>query len=93
MSIVDNSKKDIEFPDFDIIKRIAIKKIERNFGKYGNSWKYNILDRRFWNDRLEGEVLAVKQTKNPYDEMEELIDIINIAAMRFDNLREKFKIS
>jgi len=81
---------DMELPDFAVIIAACKREMANKYGEYGNSWKFKELsDKPFWDDRLQGEVTEVMQAKNKFDEMEELIDVINIAAMRFTRLNEK----
>ncbi|MGI0021458.1 MAG: hypothetical protein ACRD9Q_01225 [Nitrososphaeraceae archaeon] len=84
-----NAQEEIKYPDFEIIVKACIRKMKEAFSKYGNTWSTMKWNKQDWEARLEEEWAEVKQAENKYDEMEELIDVINIAAMRFTRLNEK----
>jgi hypothetical protein len=78
---------DCKQPNWNSILEKCKEKIELKYPEYGNSW----VDDFFfdWKSRLQGEVNEVEQYSDLSQEekIAELIDVINICAMRITNLQ------
>jgi hypothetical protein len=78
---------DCKQPNWKSILEKCKEKIESKYSEYGNSW---VGDFFFdWKSRLQGEVNEVEQYSDLSQEekIAELIDVINICAMRITNLQ------
>ncbi len=85
------TKPIIEYPDFDEIKKHAIKKIDQMYIKYENSWKDSGLTLQWWKDRLLGELNEIFDAeprmnfKKRVSLMQgEILDLIIVACMFYD---------
>jgi len=86
-------QEELEFPDFDKIIMHAKTIMSLKFPQYGNSWKYTdydlgywheFSDFRFWQKRLKGEVKEFEGAKTVEQARKELVDIINVCCMIYD---------
>ena len=83
----------IEYPDFDEIKKRAIKKIDQMYIKYENSWKDSGLTLQWWKERLLGELNEIFDSE-PRMNVEkrislmtgEILDLIIVACMFYDRV-------
>lgn len=79
-----NSTK-CHYPDFDNIVKTCKELMDEKFRLYGNSWE-NTKNEVWWMKRLTGEITELFLTKGKTEARKELLDIINIASMMYDNL-------
>ena len=77
----------IHFPLFEEIIHVCKNKIEDNYPKYRNSWVTKI-DDDYWNKRIEGEFSEVVAAYSISERQQELIDLINVAAMALETCEE-----
>ena len=79
----------IAYPNFDVIVDICKNVIESRFSDYGNDWLTT--DDQFWHGRLTNEVSEYMNASTKTEARRKLLNIINIAAMAFDNKVQKEK--
>jgi len=86
-------EEQLEFPDFDKIIMHCKTIMSLKFPEYKNSWKSidydfgffsGMSDNRFWNKRLQDEVQEFLSSTRREDAMKELVDIINVCAMIYE---------
>lgn len=82
------SEEQIKFPDFKRIVERCKEKMEKKFPDYKNSWTkmYYFDNPTWWNKRLMVEVQEFIDAKGQTDKYEELIDIMNICAMIYQEM-------
>lgn len=72
-------------PDYEAITEKAQLKMEQRFPKYGNSW-IGCFNWEYWNIRLHEELKEVEEAKDSGTKQEEILDVINILCMIYENI-------
>ncbi len=80
------SNDEILTPNFDLITDLCMQELRIKFPEYGNSWVKD--DTNYWFKRIENEVEEYKKSMTPISARRKLLNIINMSAMAFDNLKE-----
>ena len=74
-------------PDFETIIPLCIKELDIKYPDYGNSWMRE--KKAYWIRRIGNEVEEYKKSMTPASEKRKLLNIINMAAMAWENLQNE----
>ncbi len=77
-------------PDFESIIPLCYKELNIKFPDYGNSWQDE--KKKYWQKRLANEVKEYKDSMSRASEKRKLLNIINMAAMAWDNLEKEYRL-
>lgn len=76
-------------PDFHIITELCKNELNIKFAEYGNSWMQGQCKTQgYWLKRIANELEEYEKSMTETSAMRKLLNIINMAAMAYDNHRE-----